>query len=598
MIAGIWEDLLGLGHPVGVDDDFFHLGGHSLLVTRLLSRLRQAFGADLPVQRVFASPTVAGLAAAVAAAGQEENRPDNALPPIVPLPSRHGVLPLSYPQLRLWFMDRLAPESPTYNIPSGYLLRGPLAPAALAAALAEVVRRHEALRTRIVAVAHGEPGQEICPPSPSAPLPLADLSGLPPGRRAPELAALGGREARRGFDLQRGPLLRATLVRLGQGDHALLDADHALLDAEHALLLTLHHIAADGWSEGVLRRELSSLYAAALAAEPSPLAPLALQYADFAAWQRAWPEEALAAQLAHWKERLAGTPALTLPADRPRPPIASFRGDSLGLDLPPELAGALRLLARRGQATVFMTVLAAWHALLQRTSGQTDFAVGTPVANRTRPELEPLIGVFLNMLALRTDGGGDPSFAELLARVRRTALAAYDHADVPFERIVDEVNPARDRSRQPLVQTMLALNSTPRVPFALRGLAVEPLDLSARVSRFDLSLGLSDQGGELGGGLEYSTDLFDRTSMARLAGHLVRLLAAAADDPSRRVAEIELLSPAERQQVAVELNDTAADLSGLARRRRAPSPPLDRAAGGADAGRHGGRRRGRIAHLR
>ncbi|HTG34125.1 MAG TPA: amino acid adenylation domain-containing protein [Thermoanaerobaculia bacterium] len=549
VIAGIWEDLLGLGDPVGVDDDFFHLGGHSLLVIRLLSRLRQAFGADLPVQRVFAAPTVAGLAAAIAAilaAGRREE----ALPPIMPLESRHGVLPLSYPQRRLDFMDRLAPESPTYNIPSGYLLRGPFAPAALAAALAEVVRRHEALRTRIVADAHGEPGQEVGPP-PAAPTPppFVDLSGLPPARRAPELTALAGREAGRGFDLRRDPMLRATLVRLGED--------------EHAFLFTVHHIASDGWSEGVLRRELSALYAAALAGEPSPLAPLPLQYADFAAWQRAWPEEALAAQLAHWKERLAGTPALDLPADRPRPPVASFRGDSLRLDLPPALADALRRLARRGQATVFMTVLAVWHALLQRHSGQTDFAIGTPVANRTRPELEPLIGVFLNMLALRTDGGGDPSFAELLARVRHTALAAYDHADVPFERIVDEVNVARDRSRPPLVQTMLALNSTPRVPLTLRGLAVEPLDLSARVSRFDLSLALSEQGGELGGGLEYSTDLFDRTTMARLAGHLVHLLAAVADDPSRRVAAIELLSPAERQQVAVELNDTAADLSAV-----------------------------------
>jgi amino acid adenylation domain-containing protein len=547
VIAGIWEDLLGLGQPVGVDDDFFHLGGHSLLVTRLLSRLRQAFDTDLPVQRVFAAPTVAGLAAAIAAiiaAGRREE----ALPPIVPLESRHGVLPLSYPQRRLYFMDRLAPGNPTYNIPSGYLLRGPFAPAALAAALAEVVRRHEALRTRIVAVAYGEPGQEVCPPAPT-PLSLADLSGLPPVRRAAELAALAGREARRGFDLQRDPMLRATLVRLGED--------------EHAFLLTVHHIASDGWSEGVLRRELSALYAAALAGEPSPLAPLPLQYADFAAWQRAWPEEALVAQLAHWKERLAGTPALDLPADRPRPPVASFRGDSLRLDLPPALADGLRRLARRGQATLFMTVLAAWHALLQRHSGQTDFAIGTPVANRTRPELEPLIGVFLNMLALRTDGGGDPSFAQLLARVRHTALAAYDHADVPFERIVDEVNVERDRSRPPLVQTMLALNSTPGVPFALSGLAVEPLDTSARVSRFDLSLGLSDQGGELGGGLEYSTDLFDPTTMARLAGHLVHLLAAVADDPSRRVAAIELLSPAERQQVAVELNDTAEDLAGL-----------------------------------
>ena len=554
VIAGIWEDLLGpgpLGQPVGVDDDFFHLGGHSLLVIRLLSRLRQAFGADLPVQRVFAAPTVAGLAAAVAeilAAGRrEEALPP--LPPITPLPSREGLLPLSYPQRRLWFMDRLAPESPTYNIPSGYLLRGPFAPAALAAALAEVVRRHEVLRTRIVAVAHGEAGQEVGPPPPATPLPLADLSGLPPERRAAELAALAGREACRGFDLRRDPMLRSTLVRLEED--------------EHAFLLTLHHIASDGWSEGVLRRELSALYAAALAGEPSPLAPPPLQYADFAAWQRAWPEEALAAQLAHWKERLAGTPALTLPADRPRPPIASFRGDSLRLDLPPELAGALRRLARRGQSTLFMTVLAAWTALLQRLAGQTDFAVGTPVANRTRPELEPLLGVFLNMLALRTDGGGDPSFAELLARVRHTALAAYDHADVPFERIVDEVHVERDRSRQPLVQTMLALNSTPGESFALRGLAVEPLDTSVGVSRFDLSLGLSDQGGKLGGGLEYSTDLFDRTTMERLAGHFLRLLAAVADDPSRRVAEIELLSPAERQQVSIELNDTAADLSAV-----------------------------------
>jgi amino acid adenylation domain-containing protein len=562
VIAGIWEDLFGLdpqGRPdqaVGVDDDFFHLGGHSLLVIRLLSRLREAFGVDLPVQRVFAAPTVAGLAAAIAAilaAGRREET----LPPIVPLESRHGVLPLSYPQRRLYFMDRLAPESPTYNIPSSYLLRGPFAPAALAAALAEVVRRHEGLRTRIVAVAQGEPGQEIGPPPPTppAPLPLVDLSGLPPERRAAELAALADREAHRGFDLRRDPMLRATLLRLDQGDHAFSENDQA-----HAFLYTVHHIASDGWSEGVLRRELSALYAAALAGEPSPLAPLPLQYADFAAWQRAWPEEALAAQLAHWKERLAGTPALDLPADRPRPPVATFRGDSLRLDLPPALADALRRLARRGQATLFMTVLAVWHALLQRHSGQTDFAIGTPVANRTRPELEPLIGVFLNMLALRTDGGGDPSFAELLARVRHTALAAYDHTDVPFERIVDEVKVERDRSRPPLVQTMLSLNSTPRVPFALRGLAVEPLDTPSRVSRFDLSLGLSEQGGELGGGLEYSTDLFDRTTMERLAGHFLRLLAAVADDPSRRVAAIELLSPAERQQVAVELNDTAADL--------------------------------------
>ncbi len=543
MIAGIWADLLGLDRPVSPGEDFFQLGGHSLLATRLLSRLRQAFGVELPVQRVFASPTVAGLAAAIAAVGQTG---EGALPPITPLP-RRGPLPLSYPQQRLWFMDRLAPRSPTYNIPSGYLLRGPLAPAALAAALAGVVARHEVLRSRIVS-RHGEPAQEVLPPPPASPLPLADLAALPAARRAPELAALALHEARRGFDLERGPMVRGTLVRLA--------------GEEHAFLLTLHHVAADGWSEGILRRELSALYAAALAGRPSPLPPLALQYGDFAAWQRAWPAEALAAQLAFWTERLAGTPALELPGDRPRPAVATFRGDTQALALPPDLAAALRRLARGHQATVFMVLLAAWHALLARHSGQDDFAVGTPVANRTRPELEPLVGVFLNMLALRSDGTGDPSFAGLLSRARRTALAAYDHADVPFERIVDEVNPARDRGRQPLVQTMAALNSTPGVALALPGIAAAPLALSARVSRFDLSVGLVDRGAELVGGLEYSADLFDRATMARLAGHLVQLLAAAAADPSRRIAEIDLLSPAERQQVAIEWNDTAADLAG------------------------------------
>jgi amino acid adenylation domain-containing protein len=541
VVAGIFEEVLGLDRPIGIHDNFFHLGGHSLLATRLLSRLRQALGVELPVQAVFESPTVAGLAGAVAAAGGRGA--GAAPPPLAPLPRQGGPLPLSYAQQRLWFMQRLAPESATYNIPSGFRLRGPLDRAALAAALAEILRRHEVLRTRIVE-ARGEPGQEVCPPAPPpAPaLPLADLGGLPAERREAELARLWRREGGRTFDLARGPMLRATLVRLARG--------------EHVLLLTLHHVASDGWSAGVLHRELSALYAAALARRPSPLARPALQYADYAAWQRAWPEEILAGQLAYWRDRLAGTAALELPADRARPPVQSFRGKSQPLDLPPGLAVALRQLARGRRATLFMTLLTAWQALLHRLSGQDGFAVGTPVANRTRPELEALVGLFTNTLVLRAEGGGDPSFAELLERVRGRALEAYDHADVPFERLVDELNPARDRSRQPLVQTMLALDSAPAAPLALEGLAVAELPWSGAVSRFDVSLGLAERSGRLAGQLEYSTDLFDAASAARLVGHLVHLLAAVAVAPERRLGEVELLSPAERQQLVVELNDT------------------------------------------
>ncbi len=545
LLLEIWQDLLGR-RPIGVHDNLFDLGAHSLLALQFTTRAQEALDLEIPLHVLFEAPSVKQLAVAIQSAAAS---PTAALPPLVPLAPQvreAGALPLSFSQQRQWFMDRLAPDSPTYNIPSGFLLRGPLDAAALAAGLGEIVRRHEVLRTRI-AVAHGQPVQEICPPA-RLPLPLADLGGLPAARRRPELARLSRREARRTFDLRRGPLLRATLVRLAGG--------------EHALLLTLHHIASDGWSEGVLLSELSLLYAAAAAGEPSPLAAPALQYADFAAWQRAWPEEMLAAQLAYWTGKLAGTPALDIPADRARPPVQSFRGDTAELDLPPALTDALRRLARQERATVFMTLLAAWHALLQRLSGQADFAVGTPVANRTREELEPLIGLFLNMLVLRPDGGGDPSFAELLGRARRTALEAYAHADVPFERLVDELHPVRDMSRQPLMQTVLALNNTPSAPLALPGLEVSRLPSSGGVSRFDLSLGLVDRGGRLAGQLEYSTDLFDRTSVARLAGHLVRLLTAAAGDPSRRVAEIELLSPAERQQLVAELNDTAADFSG------------------------------------
>ncbi len=541
LIAAMWEEILGRS-PVRPGDNFFHLGGHSLLATRVLSRLREAFGVELPVQTLFASPTVTGLAHAVAAAraarrGEEE---EASLPPLRPVP-RQGLLPLSFPQQRLWFVDRLAPDNPTYNISSAFRLRGPLDPAALAGTLTAVVRRHEALRTRFVEV-DGQPWQEI---RPAAPFPLAqvDLGALPVERREAELARLGREEAVRPFDLRRGPLLRAGVVRLAA--------------AEHVLLLTLHHIVSDGWSEEILRHELGDLYAAALAGTPGPPEP-PIQYADFAVWQRAWPEAFLDRQLAWWTGTLAGLATLEVPTDRPRPPVQTFRGALETLTVPPELTAALRGLSRSRGATQFMTLLAGWQALFHRVTGQADVAVGSPVANRNRPEIENLIGFFVNMLALRTDFGGDPGFGEAVERVRRVALAAYDHADVPFERLVDELGLGRDLSRQPLVQVMFALQTgMPPLP-SLPGLEVTALDFAGMIAKFDLTLGLFDRGDELAGWIEYNTDLFDRVTIARLAGHLMNLLAGVAAEPDVPLSRVELLGDAERHQLVREWNDTQA----------------------------------------
>ncbi|HZF13276.1 MAG TPA: condensation domain-containing protein, partial [Thermoanaerobaculia bacterium] len=450
VIAGIWEDLLGLGDPVGVDDDFFHLGGHSLLAIRMLWRLRAALGADLPVQQVFESPTIAGLAAAVARAlGSGDAAAGPALPPLAPLAAAEAAAaPLSYAQRRLWFLDRLAPGSPAYNVPSTYRLAGPLAPAALAAALAEVVRRHRVLSARFVE-RDGEPRLTIAEAKAPGFLPLVDLSALAPARRSAELASLRSAEAERPFDLAAGPLLRTGLVRLGA--------------FEHALLLSFHHAVYDGGSEGVLLRELAALYDAARAGAPSPFAEPALQYADFAAWQRAWPPEVLGRQLAYWRGQLAGAPtALELPTDRPRPAVASLRGAGRRRLLGAPEAARLRQAARREGATLYMLLFAAFAATLARHGSQEDLLVGTPVANRTHRELEELIGFFVNTLALRARLEGDPELRRVLASVRQTALAAYAHQDLPFEALVEELRPERDLSRAPLVQAMLSLGSAAR----------------------------------------------------------------------------------------------------------------------------------------
>jgi amino acid adenylation domain-containing protein len=564
LLAGIWSEVLGV-ERVGVEDDFFtELGGHSLLATQVMSRLRERLRIDLPLRSLFDAPTVSGLAAlAGEAAGRDGRNGGDAVPALRrrELPAGAPV-PLSFAQERLWFLDQLAPGLAVYNVPLAVRLTGRLDRRALARALRGVVRRHETLRTRF-GEADGRPVHWIAAPdAAAAPLPLVDLRALrtsaaaaakPAGAVVPQPAAveaaspaasaarqLAGAEAARPFDLRQGPLLRARLVRL--------DVE------EHLLLLTLHHIVSDGWSLGVLVREVARLYAGEALPEP------AVQYADYALWLRQWlQDEALQEQLGYWRAQLAGLPALELPADRRRPAVPSHRGARLPLALPPPLARALRQLSRGAGVTLFMTLLAGFQVVLARIAGQDDVAVGTAVANRRRRELEELIGFFVNTLVLRTDLGGGASFRELLVRVREVALAAYGHQDLPFERLVEELRPERDAARPPLAQVFFVLQNAPLPDVHLPGLQLEALPVDSGTAKFDLSLVLSEDGEGIAGMMELSLDLFEPATVARWGGHLLRLLAAAAADPDRRIAELPLLDAAERRQVIEEWNRTAAD---------------------------------------
>ncbi|MES1244774.1 MAG: non-ribosomal peptide synthase/polyketide synthase [Acidobacteriota bacterium] len=561
VVAGIWCELLGR-ERVGIHDDFFAAGGHSLLATRLAARLQQVFHLDLPLREVFQAPSVAGLAALLEEARGEAPGPE---PPPLTAAEEPGEAPLSFAQERLWFLDRLEPGGAVYNLPYFARLAGPLSIPVLRGAVAEILRRHAVLRTSFPAV-DGRPVQRVAPPAEPA-WTLADLGGLPRGRREEEAVRLAAVEARRPFDLARDLLLRPTLVRLGA--------------EEHLLLLCLHHIASDAWSRGVLGRELSALYGAFAAGRPSPLPEPAIQYADFACWQRAWLRgEALTARTAYWRERLAGEPPpLELPYDRPRPAVRGPLGHSLGFALPATLGAGLERLARRHGATLFMALLAGFEALLARLSGQEDLVVGTPVANRRRPEVEGLIGCFVNTLALRGDLRGDPAVGELVARTRDAALAAYDHQDVPFEKLVEELQPHRDLAHAPLFQVMLVLQNVPLPAPELPGLAVDPVLVDQGVARFDLTLLLTETPRGLEGFWEHSAELFDRTTVARLGGWLAVLLEAAAADPGARLSELPLLGETERHQLRAEWGegpalpaDPAACLHELFEARAARTP--------------------------
>ncbi len=557
ILAGIWAELLGR-ERVGAADHFFDLGGHSLLAVRLASRLRDTLGVEVPIGDLFAAPTLAALAARVEVARRGGGEPQ-AAPPLLPAP-RETPLPASFAQQRLWFIDRLEPGNPFYNIPAALRLAGPLDAGVLARCLGEIVRRHEALRT-VFAVVEGSPVQVVQPAGPRR-LPMVDLSTLPAARRGPRVDTARGLargEARRGFDLARGPVLRWLLLRLAADDHL--------------LALTLHHVAGDGWSAGILLRELAALYPAFAAGGPSPLPALPLQYADYALWQRRRLQgEVLAGEIDFWGRQLAGLPPrLALPTDRPRPATPTFRGAARPVRLPPALTHRLLALGRREGATLFMVLLAGFQALLARFSGQRDLAVGVPVAGRDRAEIEGLIGCFVNTLVLRGDLGDEPSFRELLRRVRATALAAYAHQEVPFDKLVEHLAPERSLAHTPLFQVMLSEQHLPSGPIAVGGLSLSLLDLDHGAAKFDLSLSLGSPGspgslaaasapGEeeagISGSLRFAVDLFDPATALRLADHLERLLAAAADTPELRLPELPIFSPAQLAQLLREWNDT------------------------------------------
>ncbi|HLL47807.1 MAG TPA: condensation domain-containing protein, partial [Longimicrobiaceae bacterium] len=544
LLAGIFADVLGAAR-VGADTDFFAAGGHSLLATRVISRVREATGVELPLRALFEAPTVAALAARVDArmrAGDVAGEP-----PLAPTPRDDAPLPLSFAQQRLWFLDRMEPGSPAYNMPAALRIRGAVDAGALRRSFAALVERHEALRTTF-ATLDGEPVQVVHPPAPF-PLGEADLRGLGAAEREAELLRRARAEAAAPFDLARGPLLRARLLRLDE--------------AESALLVTMHHVVSDGWSIGLLVHEVSALYQAFAGGDAPRLPELPVQYADFALWQRRrLTGDVLDAQIAFWRERLAGAPpVLELPTDHPRPAVLGARGASVAFALAPAAWDAVRQLARRGGATLFMTLLAGWQALLGRWADAEDVVVGAPVAGRTRREVESLIGFFVNTLALRTDLSGDPTVAGLLGRVRESVLAAHAHQELPFERLVEELGVRRDLAHTPLFQVMFTLDvdaaggGAPR----LGGMETERLEVGTATTKFDLLLAMADEGGRLTGALEFRTDLFEAATGKRMTEQLGVLLEAMAADPERRLSGVEWVAPAERRLLVEGWNRTARD---------------------------------------
>ena len=537
-VAKIWREVLHV-ERVGRHDNFFELGAHSLLVIRVVSRLRKALNVDVTIRDVFEHPVLADQAAEV------QKATPATLPPITPA-QRGERLPLSFAQQRLWFLAQLG-ESEAYHIFNGWRLKGQLDRSALRRALDGIVARHDALRTTFVAV-EGEPAQRIAAAEESHfHLLEHDLIGATEAQA--ELDWLVREEAAAGFALEAGPLIRGRLIRLGE--------------EEHALLITMHHIVSDGWSMGVFIRELSALYGAYVRGEEDPLPPLEVQYADYAVWQRQWVEgEMLRQQAEYWERTLAGAPTLLeLPTDHPRPAEQEYAGGWVRIVLEEDLTRRLKELSRRHGATLYMTLLAGWGALLARLSGQEDLVTGTAVANRGRTEIEGLIGLFVNRLAVRLDVSGSPSFEELLKRVKEQTLAAQQHQDIPFEQVVEQTRPVRSLSHSPLFQVVFDWEQNAGGGgFAMPGLEFAALGAASDVAaKFDLGLILRDAGTQIVGGVVYARSLFERATVERYLGYLRTLLEGMVADERQAIDQLRMLPEAERQQVLYEWNATEAE---------------------------------------
>ncbi|WP_354676164.1 amino acid adenylation domain-containing protein [Pseudomonas syringae] len=534
-LAEIWAEVLQV-ERVGRHDHFFELGGHSLLAMRMVSQVRQQLGVELPLGELFALGELAAVAAALCDVARSE------LPSILPV-TRDQPMPLSFAQQRLWFLAQMDGGNEAYNIPMALSLEGTLDVTALTRALARIVERHETLRSRFVA---GEDSAHVLfvPTPADARLPVEDMRHIPQA-----LAERIRAEAVAPFDLAHGPLMRAHLLQVA--------------DERHVLLLTVHHIVADGWSMGVLTQELLALYPAFCRGQHDPLPPLAIQYADYAVWQRRWlTGERLQHQAAYWRQVLEGAPTLlTLPTDRPRPAQQDFAGASLGLQLNARLTADLRTLAQRQGVTLYMALMAAWAATLTRLSGQAEVVIGSPVAGRGRAELEELVGLFVNTLAVRIDTSGSPSGEALLARVKARVLEAQDHQDLPFEQVVEVVRPARNLAHPPLFQTTLNWMPGAHAAMPLDGLVVAPVEQVSQVSKFDLSLNLSEQGETLIGTLDYATALFDEATVQRYLGYFVQILETLATHEQAQPDRIALVSHQERHYLLDTLNATALDVS-------------------------------------
>ena len=520
MLAALWTRLLGI-KQINIHDNFFVLGGHSLLATRVISQLHNSLKVEVPLKVLFESPTIAELAVRLDALVKEGKGIQS--PPIVRV-SRDQELPLSFAQQRLWFVDQLEPNSSGYNSTSALRLNGTLNLMALERTFNEIIRRHEVLRTTFTVV-QGRPVQVISHDQ-RLELSVVQLSNLPEAGREVEARRFANEDSQKPFDLALGPLLRVTLLRFGP--------------EEHVLVVTMHHIISDAWSNGIIMREVSVLYEAFLHSRPSPLPELLVQYADFACWQRQWLQgEALETHAAFWRARLGDhLPMLELPTDRPRPAVRTFHGAKHTMTFSQELVEELRALSRRNEVTLFMTLLAAFKILLRFHTKQDDIVVGTDAANRSRADTEGLIGFFINQLVLQTNLSGNPSFSELLSRLREVALEAYAHQDLPFDKLVEALRPERSLKYSPFFQVKFVLENTPTTSLELPGLAITPLEVESIGAKLDLTVLLHERSEGITGWIEYNSALFDASTVARMAEYFEILLRHVVDQPAARINDL------------------------------------------------------------